>query len=286
MTERLARACSRHPWRTIGTWVAALVLALACVALLLPGNLTTNGGAAGNPQFRQAERLEAKSFPFDPRRDFNNIVVVHSTRYTIAQPQFKAFVIRLAREGQATHKVHDARLFYTTHDRTLVSRDGHSTLITFNVENTSDVKSVERIVDRENGRNGFDVSATGNDVRDQDFGDLSQHDLKTGELQFGLPAALIILVLVFGSIVAGLVPIALALLAIVVGLGLVAIVAQAWELSVFVVNMLTGMGLALGIDYSLFVVSRYREERGYGHEPPDAIAAAGATASRAVLFSG
>ena len=50
--------------------------------------------------------------------------------------------------------------------------------------------------------------------------------------------------------------------------------------------MLTGMGLALGIDYSLFVVSRYREERGYGREPLEAIAAAGATASRAVLFSG
>jgi putative drug exporter of the RND superfamily len=55
---------------------------------------------------------------------------------------------------------------------------------------------------------------------------------------------------------------------------------------VFVVNMLTGMGLALGIDYSLFVVSRYREERGRGRAERDAIAAAGATASRAVLFSG
>ena len=50
--------------------------------------------------------------------------------------------------------------------------------------------------------------------------------------------------------------------------------------------MLTGMGLALGIDYSLFVISRYREERGSGREPDAAISAAGATASRAVLFSG
>jgi RND superfamily putative drug exporter len=72
----------------------------------------------------------------------------------------------------------------------------------------------------------------------------------------------------------------------VVALGLCALVAEAFTLSVFVVNMLTGMGLALGIDYSLFVVSRYREERANRRAEPDAIAVAGATASRAVLFSG
>ncbi|MGH3132552.1 MAG: MMPL family transporter, partial [Gaiellaceae bacterium] len=76
------------------------------------------------------------------------------------------------------------------------------------------------------------------------------------------------------------------MVSIVVALGLTALVAQPFELSIFVVNMLTGMRLALGIDYSLFVVSRYREERGRGREQLDAIAASGLTASRAVLFSG
>ncbi|MGN6430946.1 MAG: MMPL family transporter [Gaiellaceae bacterium] len=286
MTERLAGACSRHPWRTIGAWVGALVLAFACIALLLPGNLTSNGSAAGNPEFRQAERLEARSFPFDPARDYNNVVIVHSARYTVTDPQFQAFVKNLAEQGKATGKVHDARLFYTTGDASLVSPDRHATLITFNVFNTSDIKDVNKVVERADGRAGFQVGVTGNDVRDQDFTDLSQHDLKSGELEFGLPAALIILVLVFGSVVAGFVPILLAIVAIIAGLGLVAIVAQAWELSIFVINMLTGMGLALGIDYSLFIVSRYREERGYDRAPPDAITMAGATASRAVLFSG
>jgi putative drug exporter of the RND superfamily len=286
VTERLARACSRHPWRTIAAWLAALVLAFACIALLLPGNLTSNGSAAGNPEFRQAERLEARSFPFDPARDFNDVVIVRSDRYTVNEPQFRSFVTALAEQGRATGKVHDARLFYTTGDRSLVSPDRHATLITFNVVDTSDIKPIDRIVQRADGRSGFQAGITGNDVRDQDFDDLSQHDLKSGELQLGLPAALVILILVFGSFVAGLVPILLAIVAIIAGLGLVAIVAQAWELSIFVINMLTGMGLALGIDYSLFIVSRYREERGYGRVPPDAITTAGATASRAVLFSG
>ena len=286
MTERLARACSRHPWRTIGAWIAALVLAFACIAALLPGHLTSEGGAAGNPEFRRAERIEFSSFPFNPRLNFSDIVLVRSDRYTVDQPAFRAFVARLGREGEATRKIHDAQVYYETHDPTLVSRDLHALMIPINIYDTSDVKPIDDLVKRENGRAGFEVAITGNTVRDHDFDQLSQHDLKSGELQFGLPAALIILVLVFGSVVAGLVPLLLAILAIVGGLGLVALVSQIWDLSIFVVNMLTGMGLALGIDYSLFVISRYREERAAGREPQPAIEAAGATASRAVLFSG
>jgi RND superfamily putative drug exporter len=78
----------------------------------------------------------------------------------------------------------------------------------------------------------------------------------------------------------------MAIVAIIVALGLSAVLAQQFELSVFLVNMLTGMGLALGIDYSLFVVSRFREERGRGLDKHAAIAATGGTASRAVVVSG
>ena len=92
--------------------------------------------------------------------------------------------------------------------------------------------------------------------------------------------------LVFGAVVAGLVPVLLGLLSIVIAVALTAIVGQAFEVSFFVVNMISAMGLALGIDYALFILSRYREERGRGLEKIDAIVASGATASRAVLFSG
>ena len=130
------------------------------------------------------------------------------------------------------------------------------------------------------------MTITGEFTADDDFLTLSNKDLKEGELFFGLPAALVVLLLVFGAVVAGLVPILLAIVAIVVALALVAIVGQVWEVSFFVVNMLTGMGLALGVDYSLFVVSRFREERARGVEKIEAITATGRTASRAVLFSG
>jgi uncharacterized membrane protein YdfJ with MMPL/SSD domain len=149
-----------------------------------------------------------------------------------------------------------------------------------------DVEGVVDAVRRADGRVGFDAAITGEFTLDADFSTLAEEDLRNGELGFGLPAALIVLLIVFGSVVAGLIPLLLAIVSIVVALALVALVGQAFALSVFATNMLTAMGLALGIDYSLLVLSRYREERLHGRERPGAIAAVGATASRAVLFSG
>jgi RND superfamily putative drug exporter len=177
-----------------------------------------------------------------------------------------------------------ASTYYGTRDRSLVSRDRHATLIT--IQRKADVDPLLRVVQRNDGRDGFSAVMTGEGTLDHDFNELSQHDLKSGELRVGLPAALVVLILVFGAVVAGLVPLLMAMISIVVALGLCAIVAGALTVSVFLINMLTGMGLALGIDYSLFVVSRYREERAGGLTELDAIATAGRTACRAVLFSG
>jgi putative drug exporter of the RND superfamily len=283
VTERLARACSDHPWRTVGAWTGALVAALACVVLFLPGNLTTNGHVTGHPESERAESAFYQSFPPDPNT-VDELVVVRSPTHTVDDPAFKSFVTRLYGQGAATGVVENAFDYYTTGDRSLVSADRHAALI--GIQRQADVDPLLPVVARNDGRDGFRVTITGEGTLDHDFNELSQHDLKSGELQFGLPAALVILILVFGAVVAGLVPLLMAIVAIVAGLGLTAIVAEQFTVSIYAVNMLTGMGLALGIDYSLFVVSRYREERGGGLEKPGAIAAAGGTASRAVLFSG
>ncbi|MCH7800726.1 MAG: MMPL family transporter, partial [Chloroflexi bacterium] len=98
--------------------------------------------------------------------------------------------------------------------------------------------------------------------------------------------ALIILALVFGTLIAAVLPLILAIASIIVALGAAALVGQVFALSFFVTNIIFMIGLAVGIDYSLFIVARYREERARGLEKIDAIARAGGTASRAVLFSG
>ena len=275
VTERLARVSSRHPRRVFLAWVGAIVVGLALSLLFLPGNLTTTGHVTGNPESKQAEDLFNR-LPQD-EHGVDELIVVRSPTRTVDDTAFKSFVGRLDAQGKATGVVYRAFPLQ-------VSRDQHSLLI--GVQRKADVDKLLSVVEQNDGRDGFSVVMTGEGTLDHDFNDLSQHDLKSGELEFGLPAALIILILVFGAVVAGLVPLVMAIVSIVVALGLCALVAEAFSVSVFLVNMLTGMGLALGIDYSLFVVSRYREERGHERPKLAAIELAGATASRAVLFSG
>ena len=114
---------------------------------------------------------------------------------------------------------------------------------------------------------------------------LAETDLQMGE-RFGIPVALIILLIIFGTAVAALLPIALSIVSIGISLGIASLIGQSFELSIFVTLMITMIGLAIGIDYSLLIVSRFREELRRGETPPDAAIKAGATAGRTVLFSG
>jgi RND superfamily putative drug exporter len=275
-TSSLALASARHPWRTIAAWVVTAVIAVVALGALLGGSLTTEGNPTNNPESLRALDAKEQAFP----ASVTDLVVIRSERYTTGAPAFQALVKDLTADVRAVEGVASAR------HAPLVSRDRHATVVQLALPDEDGIDDVIGIVEEADATPGFAASITGERTLDHDFNQLSQDDLKSGELQFGLPAALVVLLLVFGSVVAGLVPLLMAILSIVVALGLVAVLAQAFELSVFVINMLTGMGLALGIDYALFVISRYREERGRGREKFDAIAASGTTASRAVVFSG
>ena len=154
------------------------------------------------------------------------------------------------------------------------------------VDDASDhIEGVADVVDGHKGNPNFKVLMTGQSTVGKDFQEVAQEGLLKGEV-FGVPAALIILVLVLGSVVAAVIPLIMAVVTIVLAMGLASLVGQAFELSFFVENMITMIGLAVGIDYSLFFLSRYREERSKGLEKLDAIARAGATANRTVVFSG
>ncbi|MGH3135393.1 MAG: MMPL family transporter [Gaiellaceae bacterium] len=283
-TQALASASAHHPWRTIGAWIVVTILAIAAIGFGL-GSLTTEGAPTNNPESERAIDAKFRAFPPNPDEAVTDIVVVRSETYTVDDPRFEAFVGGLV-AGSETRALSHARTYLTDTSGTLVSSDRHATMLPIAFFGDDEVASVVETVEAANEDESFSVAITGELTLDHDFNALSQEDLEKGELQFGLPAALIILLLVFGAVVAGLIPLLMAIVSIIVALGLTALLAQQFEISIFVVNMLTGMGLALGIDYSLFIVSRYREERGRGRVEQDAIGAAGATASRAVLFSG
>jgi uncharacterized membrane protein YdfJ with MMPL/SSD domain len=283
--RRLTNWSARHPWRVLAAWGVAVLVGLALTVAFI-GDLTTEGEVTSNPESEQAYQLIDSRVPYNPQEEVSELIVVRSETVTTESPEFWRKVTdlsdRVRTEGVVV--VHDAT------DRpqaSLVSKDGHAALITVGLirDPESDVEDVIDEVERAD-RGPFEVTITGEWSVDRDLNQLSQDDLRTGELEFGLPTALIVLLLVFGAVVAGLVPILTALLSIAVALGITALVGQLFELSVFTINMLSGMGLALGIDYSLFVISRYREERAAGREKLAAIDASGSTASRAVVFSG
>src|SRR5215207_6550195 len=263
MTERLARASARRPWLMIGVWVVAIVLAFGVIGIFLEDALSSEARVTGNPESAQAEQLLAERFPaarVAGQRDVTEVVVVRGSSPDRAQT-----IADELRAAGASHVVTPSE------DDRLVSEDGDAfaLLVGLGEPPEDQVAPVVAVVERLDAQPGVEVGISGEWTLDADFQQLSQDDLRTGELYFGIPA-----------------PLVFALVSIFVALGLTALVGQAFELSVFVVNMLTGMGLALGIDYTLFILSRYREERVQGREKPDAIATAGATASRAVLFSG
>jgi len=262
-TQSVASASAHHPWRTIAAWIVASTLAIAAIAVGL-GSLTTEGAPTNNPESERALDAKFRAFPPDPDEVVTDIVVVRSETYTVDDPQFEAFVGGLV--GSETSALSRARTYLKDPSGTLVSSDRHATIVPIAFFGDDEVASVVETVETANEDDAFAVAMTGELTLDHDFNALSQEDLEKGELQFGLPAALIILLLVFGAVVAGLIPLLMAIVSIIVALGLTALLAQQFEISIFVVNMLTGMGLALGIDYSLFIVSRYREERGRGRD--------------------
>lgn len=152
-------------------------------------------------------------------------------------------------------------------------------------EAVNHLDGLHRLVDQVNAKPQFEAAITGAASLSIDAQHLAGEDLQRGEL-IGVPVALIILVIVFGTLVAAGLPLLLAGFSILVALALTVLVGNVFDLSIFALNILTATGLALGIDYSLFIISRYREERRDGLDKVAAIGATSATASNAVFFSG
>lgn len=132
---------------------------------------------------------------------------------------------------------------------------------------------------------GIKVAIAGGPSFYADIQSVSETDLQRSEL-ISLPLAAVVLLLVFGSAVAAGLPLAVGGATVIVALAAIFGVAQATRMSIFVLNLTTLLGLGLGVDYSLLLVSRFREELGRGAKLGDAVQRTVATAGRAVFFSG
>jgi RND superfamily putative drug exporter len=291
-TRRIARMSAHRPRTVLAVWLVVVLIAVYLSSAVLPGVLTTEQDFTIDPESAVGQDLlEKAGLASEPQAQ--EIVLVRSTDgTTVDAPAFREAVEQLFGEIAALgdDQVASVASYYVTGFEGFVSRDRTVTFMPVVMAGTIDdasenIHDLTGLVHAADGRGGFDVLLTGDATLGAGFQEVAEADLIKGE-SIGIGVAIIILLAVFGTLVAALVPIILAVVAIVVATGLTALVGQAFDLSFFVTNMITMMGLAVGIDYSLFIVSRYREELHRGHAPRMAAELAGATATRAVFFSG
>jgi RND superfamily putative drug exporter len=292
--ESLARASSRHPWRTIGLWVVLIATMGSVSSRLLGDVLTQEFEFTNEPESVRAQEIIDRKFGTNGAED-TEFVIVQSRSLTVQDPAFEEAVKGLQGELATLDEeilASPPLTYYDVAQRSpeqaagLVSEDGRATLITVALRDTelSTIEELRGLVERQRPED-FAVQIAGQGALFADFTEIAEQDLQRGET-IGIGIALIILIVVFASLIAAIAPIVMAVFAIAVALGLVSLIGQLVDFNLFVTNMVTMIGLAVGIDYSLFIVSRYREERKKGFPKLEAIGAAGATANRAVFFSG
>ncbi len=290
MTGFLARICAKRPWVTVGAWIALVVIAGLLIQSLFASATTTELVLSGSAESARASQLlEDRLRGPEPLVE---IVIVQSDSLTVDDAEFQAKVESVFHEVMAlgSENVVFGRNYYQENDVTLVSADRRTTIMEIVLAGTFDeaAVNVEHVIDvvkEADAADDFRVLVGGTASISFETNELSQHDLEQGE-RFGLPVALIILLVLFGTVIAALLPIGLAVFAIIVALGLAAVIGQAFELVFFVTMMITMIGLAVGIDYSLLIVSRFREEMNKGLDKLEAVERAGDAAGRTVLFSG
>jgi RND superfamily putative drug exporter len=287
--QGVARWSARRRFTVISIWAVLFLIGGLLTSRYLSGALTTQAEFTSNPDSKQARQVLEQRLS-GPRRS-NEVVIVRSESKTVTDPEFKAYVRQLVGDLDALAPVVVQQDVdpYQAGNR-LVSDDRHATLIPVTMAGTLDDANanIDKLLDRTLHAprpDGFSVWVAGEATAAKDANTISEQDLRKGET-IGIVAAVVILIVVFGALAAAVVPVILAITSIMVALGLVSLLGLAFDLSFFVTNMITMIGLAVGIDYSLFIVSRYREERARGRDKLAAIGAAGATANRAVFFSG
>lgn len=286
--NRLAAFSVRRPWLVVGIWVALFVGAGAASATL--GDvLTTSMSNYVSSESADADALISERLTGDIPGE--EIIVVQSATKTVDDPEFQALVTEITDRVRAhPESVAGATNAFETGSPAMISEDRRTTIIPVTLvgiraEAQDFVEPIVEITESLDGVNGFTVVTSGDGSVSLGFTEQAEKDLQKAEV-IGLPVAVIILIVVFGALVAAGLPILVGLLAIVVALGLSALIGRQFELSIFLINFVTTLGLAVGIDYSLLIVQRVREERRNGLSTDEAIIRAGGTASRAVLFSG
>ena len=273
----------RYRWATLALSTVFLALSLAA---LLQGGSFQSGGIIQTSESGRALKLLREELPRASGSSFN--VIFASDTLSVTDPAFRSSLQAALADVARDPRVVSVR---TPYDATpplpaFISSDGRKAFAVVAVKD--DMSTSAKYYDELRAgirSDALSVTATGNLAITQDFNHTLEADLQRAEI-VSLPLALLILVLVFGTVVAALLPLGVGILAILGGVAGTMLLTHVTDVSQYALNIVTLIGLGVAIDYSLFIVNRFREELRRGANVDQAIQKALSTAGRAITFSG
>jgi uncharacterized membrane protein YdfJ with MMPL/SSD domain len=286
LASRVAHWSAQHRKKAIFGWLAFVVVAI------MAGQVVAQNEIHGANMFNGESKRAEQTLEDAGLRPNEEMVIVQSGSRTIKDPAFRTAV------EQTSERLARAKYVVNVESpldgKGSVSRDGHTALIDFDITG-NDLEARDRLDPAADAVASVQAGAAKqDDLTVEQFGSVSANkelnetftsDLAKAET-LSLPLTLLILVIAFGSLVAAGVPLLLAFSAVIAAMSLVAIPSQIFPVDSNVSSVILLIGLAVGVDYSLFYIRREREERAAGREPREALDVAAATSGRAVLISG
>ncbi|MFB3162958.1 MMPL family transporter [Neobacillus sp. 179-J 1A1 HS] len=262
-------------------WVLALWLLLIGIsgvfALKLPSVLSGNGFEYKG-EYNETRKLLERDFG----QAKSSIILVFQRDSSVSDDDWKQFIQTTFKDLK---KFDGTKSITTPYDREgMVKEDYAYGLLSFNksAEDLSDeIQQLSKIL---KNKKGLKVTMTGEPIIVQDLNIASQEDLAKAEM-IGLPIALIVLVLAFGGLIAASIPIVIGVVSILTTMGAVFFFSYGTDLTIFILNIVPMIGLALSIDFALLLINRYKEEL-HTNSIKEAITISVATAGRSIIFSG
>jgi len=285
LAERAGRWSARH-WKTATFgWLAFVAVAIALGTVLGTKSLTDTEQATG--ETARAEQILDKANFHDHAGEG---VLVQSRSQTVDNPQFQRTVRQVASKLDTLPTVRDVKSPLAHGRDGQLSADRHSALVEFSITGDPDTAGdrVEPVLNQVAGLQkanpDYTVVEFGGASADHEVGKVMDKDLSHAE-QLSVPITFLVLLFAFGAFVAAGIPVLLAFSGVLGSLGIAAAVSHFFHSSDATNSVMLLMGMAVGVDYSLFYLKREREER-RNRSPEDALGRAAATSGRAVLISG
>jgi putative drug exporter of the RND superfamily len=282
LAARAGRWSAAH-WKTaVALWVAFVAVAIGLGTAVGTHKLSLSEQSSG--EAARAEQILASAGFKTPASE---AVLVRSRTRTVADPIFRATVQRVLAKLRAMPQVTSLRTGVAGE----VSKDRRAQLIEFDMKGKMDTadKRVQPLLDAvaslEKSSPGFTVAEFGMASSMHELNDTISRDFQNAE-KLSVPVTFVILLLAFGAFVAAGVPVLLAFSAVLGSVGLSALASHVFHASDATQSVILLMGMAVGVDYSLFYLKREREERAAGHEGHEGLFRAAATSGQAVLISG